>query len=291
MEIIKFFLKKGAYPYEYMDSWKRFNETELPSKNEFYNELNKEHITDQDYIHAQTVWKEFDIKNLGEYHDLYVQSDTLLLADVLENLRDKCLEIHELDPAYFLSAPGLAWQASFQETMVNSELLTDNDMLMMFEDGIRGRMCPTVHRYSKANNKYMNNYDKNKILSFLLYLDANNLYGWAMSQKLPVDNFKWIEKDDILKFNEDFIRNYNKNSDKGYLLEVDIEYPKNLHTLHSDLPFLPERVTINKCTKLVCTVQDKENYVLHIRVLKQALNHGLILKMCMEQLNLGKKHG
>ena len=291
MEIIKFFLKKGAYPYEYMDSWKRFNETELPSKNEFYNELNKEHITDQDYIHAQTVWKEFDIKNLGEYHDLYVQSDTLLLADVLENLRDKCLEIYELDPAYFLSAPGLAWQASFQETMVNSELLTDNDMLMMFEDGIRGRMCPTVHRYSKANNKYMNNYDKNKILSFLLYLDANNLYGWAMSQKLPVDNFKWIEKDDILKFNEDFIRNYNKNSDKGYLLEVDIEYPKNLHTLHSDLPFLPERVTINKCTKLVCTVQDKENYVLHIRVLKQALNHGLILKMCMEQLNLGKKHG
>ena len=161
--------------------------------------------------------------------------------------------------------------------MVNLELLTDNDMLMMFEDGIRGGMCQAVHRYYKANNKYMNNYDKNKI-SFLLYLDANNLYGWTMSQKLPLVNFKWIKKDDILKFNEDFINNYEENGDKGYLLEVDIEYPKNLHTLHSDLPFLPERMRINKCTKLVCTVQDKENDVLHIRTLKQTLNHGLILK-------------
>ena len=161
--------------------------------------------------------------------------------------------------------------------MVNLELLTDNDMLMMFGDGIRGGMYQAVHRYYKANNKYMNNYDKNKI-SFLLYLDANNLYGWTMSQKLPLVNFKWIKKDDILKFNEDFINNYEENGDKGYLLEVDIEYPKNLHTLHSDLPFLPERMRINKCTKLVCTVQDKENDVLHIRTLKQTLNHGLILK-------------
>ena len=172
-----------------MDSWKRFNETELPDKESFYNELNKEHITDEDYVHAQKVWKEFNLKNVGEYHDLYVQSDTLLLADVFENFRDKYLEIQELDPAHFLSAPGLAWQACLKKTMVNLELLTDNDMLMMFEDGIRGGMCQAVHRYYKANNKYMNNYDKNKI-SFLLYLDANNLYGWTMSQKLPLVNFK-----------------------------------------------------------------------------------------------------
>ena len=151
-------------------------------------------------------------------------------------------------------------------------------MLMMFEDGIRGGMCQAAHRYYKANNKYMRNFDKNKVSLFLLYLDANNLYGWVMSQKLPVDSFKWIEIDDLLKFDENFIKNYDENSDKGYTLEVDIEYPKNLHKLHSDLPFLPERMTINKCTKLVCTVQDKENYVGHIRALKQALNYGLILK-------------
>ena len=148
-------------------------------------------------------------------------------------------------------------------------------MLMMFGDGIRGGMCQAVHRYYKANNKYMKNYDKNKVSLFLLYLDANNLYGWAMSQKLPVDNFKWIEKDDLLKFDENFIKNYDENNDKGYILEVDIEYPKNLRKLHSDLPFLPERMTINNCTKLVCKVQDKENYVVHIRALKQALTHGL----------------
>ena len=102
-------LRKGVYPYEYIDSWERFNEAELPDKESFYSELNKEDITNEDYTYAQKVWKEFNIKNVGKYHDLYVQSDTLLLADVFENFRDKCLEIYELDPAHFLSAPGLAW--------------------------------------------------------------------------------------------------------------------------------------------------------------------------------------
>ena len=131
-------LKKVVYPYEYMDSSKIFNETELPDKKYFFSELNKEGITDEDYAYAQNVWKEFNIKNLGEYHDLYVQSDTLLLADVFENFRDKCIEKHKLDPAHFLIAPGLAWQACLKKTQVNLELLTDNVMLMMFEEGIRG---------------------------------------------------------------------------------------------------------------------------------------------------------
>ena len=108
-------LRKGVYPYEYMDSWKRFNQTELPDKESFYSELNKEGITDEDYTHVQKVWKEFNIKNLGEYHDLYVQSDTLLLVDVFENFRDKCKEKYELDPAHFLSAPGLAWKACLKK--------------------------------------------------------------------------------------------------------------------------------------------------------------------------------
>ena len=129
---------------------------------------------------------------MGEYHDLYVQSDTTLLANVFENFRDKCLEISELDPAHFLSAPGLAWQACLKMTGVKLELLTDNDMLMMIENGTRGGMCNAIHRYAKANNNYMRSYDKNTESS---YLDANNLYGWAMSQKLPVDGFKWIEED------------------------------------------------------------------------------------------------
>ena len=157
------------------------------------------------------------------------------------------------------------------------ELITDNDMLMMVEKGIRGGMCNAIYRYAKANNKYMKNYNKNTESSYLEYLDANNLYGWAMSQKLPVDGFKWIKKDDLSKFDKTFIKNYDENSDKGYILKVDVEYPKNFHNLHSDLPFLPKRIKINKCSKLVCTTQDKKNYVVYTRALKQALNHGLTL--------------
>ena len=116
-------LKKGVYPYEYMDSWEKFNETSLPDKKAFYSELNKEGITDEDYAHAQKVWKVFEIKNLGEYHDLYVQCDTLLLADVFGNFRDKCIEIYKLDPAHFLSAPGLAWQACLKKTWVKFRVI------------------------------------------------------------------------------------------------------------------------------------------------------------------------
>ena len=149
----------------------------------------------------------------------------------------------------------------------------------MFEEWTRGGMCQATHRYAKANNKYMTNHNKNKELLYLEYvwMICNNLYGWAMSQKLPVRNFKWIEKGDISKFDEKFINNYDENSDIGYIFEVDVEHTENIRMLHSDLPFLPERMKISKCTKLVCNIQNKENYVVHIRALKQALNHGLKL--------------
>ena len=260
-----------------MNSWNKFNEPVQLVEDHYYSELNQKGITKEDPKHVKKVCDTFKIKNLGEYHDLYVQFDTTLLVDVFESFRDKCIEIYELDPAHFLSAPGLAWKACLKKTKVELELLIDNDMLIMCEEGTRGGMCQATYKYLKANTKYMRNHDKNKESTYLEYLDANNLYGWAMSQKLPVRNFKWIEKGDISKFNEDFIKIYDENSDKGYIFEVDVEYPKNLHTLHSNLFLLRERMKINKCTKLVCAVQDKENYVAHIRALKQALNHGLIL--------------
>ena len=266
-------LKKGVYPYEYMDSWKRFNELIPLEEDYYYSKLYMKGITKEDIKHVPNVCDTFRIKTLGEYHDLYIQLDTVLLADVFENFRDKCMEIYKIDPAYFLSAPGLAWQACLKKTGVELDLLTDIDMLLMFEEGIRGGMCQATYRYAKANNKYMTNYDKNKESSYLQYLDANNLYGWAMSQKLPVGNFKWVEKDNALNF----IKDYDINSDKGYIFEVDVEYPKNLYNLHSDLPFLPERMKINNSKKLVCSVCNKENHLIHIRALKQALDHGLKL--------------
>ena len=160
-----------------MDSWKKFDETSIPPKEAYYSELNEEGNRDADYANVQRVWEVFEIKYIGENYDLYVLSDTLLLADVFENFRDKCIEIYELDPAHFLSAPGLAWQACLKKTKVELELLTDIDMLLMVEKGIRGGICQATHRYAKANNKYMNNYDKSIESSYLMYLDANNLYG------------------------------------------------------------------------------------------------------------------
>ena len=145
-----------------------------------------------------------------------------MLADVFEKFRDKCIEIYGLDPSYFYSAPGLALQACLKKADVKLELLTDYQMLLMIEEGIRGGMCQSTHRYAKANNKYMKNYDKSIESSYLTYLDANNLYEWSMSQKLPVNGFMWYNY--LSEFNEDFIKNYNENSDVGYFLEVDVEY-------------------------------------------------------------------
>ena len=149
-------------------------------------------------------------------------------------------------------------------------------MLLMVEKGIRGGICCAILRYAKPNNKYMKDYNKDEEESFLQYDDANNLYGFAMSEPLPVYGFDWME--DLSKIDEDFIKNYDKDSDKGYILDADVEYPKNLHDLHSDLLFLPERIKVNKCNKLLCNLYDKKNYIVHIRSLKQALNYGLMLK-------------
>ena len=162
-------LRKGVNPYEYMDNWERFDETSLPNKESFYSNLNMKNIDDIDYRHGNNVFKRFKLKHLGEYHDLYVQSDTLLLADVFENFKKTCLKVYELDPAHFLSLPGLAWQACLKKTNIKLELLTDYDMLLMVKEGIRGGICHSIHRYAKANNKYMENYNKNEESSYIQY--------------------------------------------------------------------------------------------------------------------------
>ena len=251
--------RKGVYPYEYMDSWERFEERKLPPKETFFSKLNMECISAEDYERALQVWNrlnpEGDEATLGDYHDVYLPTDVLLLADGFETFRDTCLQHYKLDPAHFYTAPGLAWKAAVKISGIELELLTDIDMLLMFEKGIRGGITQAVKRYGKANNKYMGDLFKLEELSkFFQYLDANNLYGWAMCLKLPTKGFKWVKNVGV--FTADKISKLVKKDKKGYILEVDIEYPKNLHKEHNQLPFLPERMKIGKVEKLVPNLAD-----------------------------------
>ena len=194
-------------------------------------------ISKYDYEHAQKGWKEFKLKNLGEYRYLYLKTDVLLLSNVFETFRNTCLECYKLTLAHFYMSPGLAWQAYLKKTSIRLELLTDPDMLLMFERGIRGGITQTVLRYAKANNKDMGEkFDPEEDSSFLQYLDANNLYGWAMIQKLPTGGFQWVN--DVSRFIPDEIGKLAKCDSKGYLLEVNVKYPEELHDLHNDLPFM-----------------------------------------------------
>ena len=283
--------KKGVYPYDYMDSFKKFKE-QLPSKEEFYSILNDEHISDEDYQHAQNVWNKFNLKNMGEYHDLYLQSDILLLADVFENFRKTCLKYYKLDPCHYFTSPGLSWDAMLKMTNIKLELMTDIDMFQFIEKGLRGGISYIANRYGKANNKYMKDYNEKAPSKYIMYLDANNLYGWAMSQYLPTGGFKWMTEKQINKIN---LTKYKEDSDKGIILEVDLEYPKELHNLHNDYPLAAEKIKVTNdmlseyCKnisdkynistglvhKLIPTLSNKKNYVLHYRNLQLYLSLGL----------------
>ena len=270
---VKLLTRKGILPYEYIDSWEKLDETKLPAKDKFYSTLNDSNISDEDYNHAQKIWNVFNIKSLGEYSDLYMKTDILLLADVFENFRHQCMKSYGLDPAHYYTTPGFSWDAMLKCTGVKLSLLTDIDMLLFIECGIRGGLSQCSNRYAAANNKYMKDYKENEEDVYLMYFDANNLYGWAMTQALPYDSFEWVEDYENFNFNVD------DNASIGYILEVDLDYPSEIHDEHNDLPFCPEHIKPpgSKQTKLCATLMNKRNYVIHYRYLKQAIAHGLRL--------------
>ena len=300
--------EKGVYPYDYMNSFDKFNDEQLPSKEQFYSRLTEEDITNDDYTKAKQIWKHFDIKNMGEYHDLYLKTDVLLLTDVFENFRDMCLSYYGLDPVYYYTLPNFAFDAMLKLTGIEIDLVYDQEMYEMIEAGLRGGMTQTTCKKVEANNKYMgSDFDKNKASSYINYLDANNLYGLSMIQKLPYRSLKWADK-----ITEDDIINYD-NGRTGFILEVDLEYPKELHELHNDYPLAPEVMNVKanmlsekqveiyklingskepkdeKTNKLILNLNDKNKYVVHIRTLQFYLKHGLKLKKVHRAIKFEQK--
>jgi len=291
---IELLTRKGVYPYDYMDSWERFEETRLPPVESFYSRLYGCNISDGDYKHAVGVWDAFGIHNLGEYHDLYLKTDVLLLADIFEKFRETSLIHYGLDPAHYYTSPGMSWDALLKKTGIELELLTDIDMHLFIEKGIRGGISMVSHRYAKANNPMCPDYNPDLPNTWISYLDANNLYGWAMCQQLPVSDFKWVT-------NKSEFHKRPRTSEYGYIYEVDLEYPQNLHDRDSDYPLAPEQLEVEEswlssyqqnllmdrkmteCVKLVPTLRNKTKYVVHEKNLQFYIKMGMRV-MCVHRV-------
>lgn len=226
-------LRKGVYPYSWVDCESKFESEDLPPRQAFRNDLTKSSISDEDYDHAKAVWNTFQLHNFGSYHDLYLTSDVCQLSDVFEQFRDESLSTYGLDPLHFYTSPGLAWASALKLSKCKLELITqDNaDAYLFIEAGIRGRISHVSNRFAKANNKYIpETYDPSKPSSYIMYVDCNNLYGVAMSKSLPVSGFRFLNKQECSDFD---VMEADVDGEKGQILEVDLEYPEHLHDLHS----------------------------------------------------------
>ena len=225
---LKLIKPKGAYPYEYMDSFEKFFEDKLPDKCEFFSFLEDRCISEKDYFEAINVCNVLKMNTMGDHHDLHLKTDVLLLADVIEKFIKTCLGYYGLDPCHCFSGPGLSWDAMLKMTGIKLGLISDIDMHLFIEKAMRGCTSYISKRYSKANNKYMKCHDSSEESKFIMDLDANNLYGWAMSQYLPYSEFEWFNKKKISRF---CLNSISENSFVGYILEVDLEYPDEVHTM------------------------------------------------------------
>ncbi|CAB4408607.1 unnamed protein product [Rhizophagus irregularis] len=277
-ELLEIYLKKGVYPYEYMNDWKKFEKTSLPPKGAFYSKLNETHISDKEYEYAQYVWEKAGCKTMQDYHDIYLKTDVLLLADIFQNFREMALKKYGLDPLWYYSTPGFAWDALFLMTEQKLDLITDQDMYMMV---------------------------RTRITWWNLY-DANNLYGWAMLQYLPTGNFHWVkEKNELFNIQRQIENNeIPDDSSEGYILKVKLEYPQALHSQHTDYPLAPERMKVKKewlskkqqeiiarsgqrytpTDKLIPNLFDKDEYVVHYRNLQYYVSQGLVIKKVYEAI-------
>ena len=291
-------LRKGVFPYEYFDSPIRCNETSLPPIHEFTDNLNKKTCSPDDYNHALNAWKIFQCKTFEDYLLIYLKLDVLQLADIFETFRTIALEQDGLDPAHYLTIPSFSWDSALKMTQCKINLLSDLDMHQFFDKGLRGGMTFVNTHYAKINSPIdPGTYNPSEPTTELLYVDANNLYGRALSMPLPLRDFKWLSPEEIS--NLDIASLDLESGDKGYVFEVDLIYPNNVQDRTEDLPFAPESgIPSSKCfteymnnlysilypgkayqasKKLLLTHSNKQNYVVHGLLLQFYMKHGLIV--------------
>ena len=289
-------LKKGFFPYKYLTGIDVLNECKLPKREHFYSSLTKKTITPEQYQHAQSMFTLLKCSNLGEYLEAYLKLDVTLLADVFENFSAINHKLYGLDVAKYLSLPSFSFDAMLLQTKVKLELITDLEQYEFIQKAIRGGMSGQYTRYAKANYTTLPDYNETEPLTYLHMFDCNSLYAYCLSKKLPVGKFRWLEKNEISNFD---IENTGSNTNLGYILEVDLVYPENLHVKHSDFPLAPIKKKIkydelspynqniqrsshmknlfSNAEKLVQTLEDKKNYVIHFELLKLYLKLGLKL--------------
>ena len=294
-ENVDLLLRKGVYPYDYMDAVMRFAEVEMPPIEAFHNKLKDEDISAADYAHAKNVWNKFNCANIGDYHDLYLKTDVMLLADVWDSFTKTCFEQYKLDPGHYVSAPHLTWDAMLLYTDAKIGLLSDPEMFSFYNDNIRGGICYIAKRHALANHPDLPGYDPNSPIVLLPDIDANNLYGAAMMVSMPIGEFQWLTPIEIAQI--DWCAQ-SDDQDYGFTVECDLDYPQELHDAHNDYPLAPERVQVNySCiskkqvaiarayglarnsgtTKLMPNLMDKRFYVCDYMNLKFYIEHGLKL--------------
>lgn len=295
---VNFLTMKGVFMYDFVDDRLVFDYPCLPYKKEFYSQLRDEDVSSKDYARAQLVWEIFGCETIRDYQSLYIKCDTLQLCDVFDNFRTACIEDSGIDPCWSYTLPGYSWLAMLKKTAVKIGLVFDSDMLRMIENNIRGGICIIPKRYAKANNPKCKGYDPSKPTSWILTVDANNLYGWAMVQHLPVDGGKWVDTATFVdgdgKFKNDIILQLADDAEHCYFLEVDLLIPRELHDKFNDYPLAVENAVPNPedysplqarmanemnaskpTRKLLGTLAPKTKYLVHSRMLKFYIEQGV----------------
>ncbi|KFM58434.1 hypothetical protein X975_13863, partial [Stegodyphus mimosarum] len=281
-------LRKGIFPYSYFDSLNVLNETCLPAKESFYSALHGTTVSDEDYKHANVVFKAFKCKNFADYLELYQSVDVVLLAEVFLSFRRTALKYYELDPVHFVTAADSTWNAGLKLTKIELQLLNNVNDYIWFENQMRGGICLLGTRHKVANNPYIrDSFNPQKPTNYIVALDANNLYGYVMSQFLPTGSFSWLSKTEIEKFD---ILNSKEESNVGYILEVDLDYPSHLHVLHNDLPMAPEHFSLtfdmlSPYAKDLCSKFNLTSTLPYVETFEKFLSRCWVRAICSDELS------